>query len=217
MSRDLTTAMASGLAARVVNMLLLAEFEFDSGTIRMWSGVGTLTWNGHDYLGGGNLVGVSQYTETEDMQANGMGFMLTGIDASLISAAYNEEYQRRPCTLYIALLGDTTGGAGEMLFESGATILLESGDVRLLESGSSSAAVLADPYPWFRGYMNVMKIDRSGETASITLSAENEFIVLKQNRLRRYTSEDQRAEYPGDAGMDFAATIPDANVIWGKK
>jgi len=79
----------------------------------------------------------------------------------------------------------------------------------------SSGAVVADPYLIFSGRMDVMTIDDSGDTCDIALQAENRLIDLDRARSRRYTSEDQKIDYPNDKGLEFIADLQDKEIIWG--
>lgn len=120
MSRDLPLDMATAVATTgsvPYSLHLLAEFRFDSQTIGMWTGVGNLVYNSMIFVGGGNLVGVGAYEETQDLQAKGMVFTLSGVPLSLISIAENEPYQGRAMRLHLALLNpDRTINSAYRLF-----------------------------------------------------------------------------------------------------
>lgn len=79
----------------------------------------------------------------------------------------------------------------------------------------SSGALIADPYLIFGGRMDVMSISDSGETGSITLTAENRLIDLNRSRERRYTPEDLAIEFPADNSLRFVAALQNAQIIWG--
>lgn len=81
----------------------------------------------------------------------------------------------------------------------------------------STGAVIADPHLVFSGNMDQMEIEDQAETATLTISVENELIDLFKPRLRYYTSEDQKTQYPSDLGLDFIAFIQDAEVVWKDK
>jgi hypothetical protein len=80
--------------------------------------------------------------------------------------------------------------------------------------GSISAGV-ASAYKAFSGRMDVMTIEEAGDTCSITLTAESRLIDLERPRVRRWTSEDQKALYPGDLGFDFINSLQEAEIKWG--
>jgi hypothetical protein len=72
-----------------------------------------------------------------------------------------------------------------------------------------------DPYLLFKGRIDTMQIGESPETATINLTVENRMIDLERARVRRYTPEDQKLDYPNDKGLDFVASIQDTEVTWG--
>lgn len=79
----------------------------------------------------------------------------------------------------------------------------------------SSGAVVADPYLAFSGLMDVMTVDDNGETSDIIITAESRLISLERARDRRYTTEDQKIDYPDDKGLEFIADLQDKQIIWG--
>lgn len=80
----------------------------------------------------------------------------------------------------------------------------------------SSNAVVADPYVLFSGRMDLMNIDDSGEKANISVTAESRLIDLDRTRERRYTSEDQKIDFPNDQGLEFITDLQDKEIIWGR-
>lgn len=76
-------------------------------------------------------------------------------------------------------------------------------------------AVIDDPLELFSGIMDVMEIQESRETASLTVRCESDLIILQKSKLRRYTPEDQKIDFPDDKGLDFVASIQDAELLWG--
>lgn len=81
----------------------------------------------------------------------------------------------------------------------------------------SSGSVVADPTLIFDGRMDVMTIEDSGETCSISLTLESRLIDLERARVRRYTPEDQKINFPNDKGLDFVSDLTDKVVQWGGK
>jgi len=80
-----------------------------------------------------------------------------------------------------------------------------------IENGVTSA------YTLFRGRMDVMTITEGADTATIEITAENRLIDLERPRNFRYTSEDQKATYPDDFGLDYVADLQDKEILWGRK
>ena len=63
--------------------------------------------------------------------------------------------------------------------------------------------------------MDVMSIQESGEQATINITGESRLIDLEIARERRYTSEDQKIDFPDDKGLEFVADLQDKQIIWG--
>lgn len=203
--RDLDTQMEVAFTNGNTANALLAEFNFESETLYMWSGYGSLSYNGKTYLGGGNLVNISPYQETQELQAQGLQFSLSSIPATLISTALQESYQGRECRTYIATvnLGD-----GALLTEDGDYILLENGGKILIEGGVMSV------YRFFTGLMDTIDISDDGSESRIVLSAENILTLLKRRKASYYTHEEQIALYPNDLGFVFVPSLQDKEIIW---
>lgn len=75
--------------------------------------------------------------------------------------------------------------------------------------------VIASPVAIFKGRMDTMKID-IGKTATVTLTVENRLADWDRERVRRYTSEDQAAVYPGDKFFDYVPRMQDVTLKWGR-
>ncbi|TXH19018.1 MAG: hypothetical protein E6R03_01225 [Hyphomicrobiaceae bacterium] len=204
MSREITEAVAAQATADSLVPFLLGAAEFDSGTVRMWSGIGNLIWDGETWLGGGSLLGISEISETREIEARGTSITLSGIPSALLSVALAEDYQDRPLKLWLGFL--TPESWGDFSSEFGD-------DFSRRYSGGE---VIADPVLLFSGRMDVMEISESGETAQITIGVENRLIDLRKVRERRFTPEDQKSVYPDDKGFDFVPVIQDAPLLWGR-
>lgn len=134
--------------------------------------------------------------------------------------------------------GNTYTGTGSLLGISG----LEENDdlsapgVNITLSGLDSAIVslaLQEPYQnreckihigsdgdtleVFSGFMDVMSIDDSGDSCSISVSIESRLIILDRKSAFRYTQETQEARYPGDTFFSYVADLADRQIVWGRQ
>lgn len=107
MSRDLEPDLVTEITAPVLRPVMLFEAFFDGGTVRFWNGLGELTALGNTYTGSGNLLSVSDFEETQDLNAQGITLTLSGIPSNLLSVALGEDYKSRECNIYIGALDDT--------------------------------------------------------------------------------------------------------------
>jgi hypothetical protein len=106
MTRDLTADMQAEVVKTVLQPCFFFEAEFDSGTLRLWTGIGPITWNGVEWTGAGSLIGLSELTESQELKAVGFTITLSGISSSIISIALAEDYQGRPVKVWVGAMND---------------------------------------------------------------------------------------------------------------
>ena len=90
----------------VARPALLVELHFVAETMFLWSGVGTLTWNGSAWLGVGTLGRVGSIEETLDVRAVGSRFELSGVPSDLLTHVMTEPLQNRPVLLWLAFFDE---------------------------------------------------------------------------------------------------------------
>jgi hypothetical protein len=207
MSRDLSQVTIENLEEDVVYPFFAVELLFDGdNTLRMWTGVGTLTLeDGTEWVGVGSILNVSAIEETAEMAVKGATITLSGVSSEALSLALSEPYQGRVCNIYFG-----TFSIGKILQEDGAFILMEDGSKILLENTSTGFNQI------FSGYMDQMNITDGGDTATIELMVENRLIDLERARVARFTSGYQKSIYPGDLGFDFVEDLQDKDIVWGR-
>lgn len=86
----------------------------------------------------------------------------------------------------------------------------------LLGAMDSTNSVISSPVIIFSGFMDTMTIQDGAETATIAVAVENRLIEFQRNRIRRYTAEDQKIDYPTDKGLEFVAEIAEKEIVWGR-
>ena len=75
--------------------------------------------------------------------------------------------------------------------------------------------------------MDTMTISEGAETSSISINVENKLVAFERTKVRRYTAEDQKIDYPlklangndnpnYDAGFEFVTSIVEKEIIWGR-
>lgn len=205
--RNLTPEMIADFTAGVVYPAFLIDMFFDSGTLRLWTGYGTLSWGGNNYTGGGNLIGISAVEETQELQAKGMAVTLNGISSSIISLALAEKMRGRPFRLYLASVNTT--GYVELEDDTGRIELEDGTGYMALEN-----SIFINPYRLFSGLMDYAEFSDNGETADIRLTVENILITGQRANNYRYTAEEQKRRFADDAGLDFINQLQDKEIVW---
>ena len=192
MSRALPAAVETALQQTRLREEVLVFFDFDSGEVRFWSGVGDLTIaRGTDadgtYTGSGNLGSVGPIKESTGMEATGREYTLSGIPTELVSIALGEHYQGRACKMWLAYFDVETN------------------------------ALIGAPVRVASDRLNLMSIVEGGDTASIAVTAESKLIDMSRpHNPLYYTDEDQRGLFAGDRGFEFVPAMQEATILWGK-
>jgi hypothetical protein len=166
---------------------MLVKINTSGGDVRIWTGIGDLTYDSEAYIGTGTLVGVSAVSERTDLSANGVTLSLSGVPSDLISTALGQMQQGRACTVWMDLLNISTG------------------------------AIINNPYELFAGFSDVTIITEQAETATITIQAENRLVDLERPRIRRYSDEDQKSDTANvaDIGFEFVPGLQDKVLKFG--
>ena len=205
MSRDLSTGVSDALEDDVIYPFTAVELQFDGGNvIRLWTGVGTLVFQGNSWTGAGELLDISSIEETAEIAAKGATITLSGVPSSVLSLALSEPYQGRIGKVYLGLFKTAF-----LLKESTDFILLEGGDKINLESQDTSLTEV------FSGFMDRMTIDEQADSSTIGLSLENKLVTLERVRTARYTNEFQKSIDNTDRGLEYVESIQLKDFVWG--
>lgn len=184
--RNVNSAALAALQSGHVRPFYLVSMQCTTGMLYVWSGVGTITWNGHDWLGLGHFGGISPVTATSEVSAENITLTLSGVDPSMVEIALNEVRQNFPVEVWLGFLDD-------------------------------NGQVITDPVKCFSGHCDVPTVQDSGETCSLSITAENPLVDLERATNRRYTHDDQQLTRVGDKGFTFVAGLQQWNGKWGKK
>ncbi len=135
MGRTVTAAAKTESQAGVARPIALVKLEFDSGSLRLWSGRGDITFNSEVYQGVGHLGELSAIEEGAEARAFGVAMKLSAIPASHISIALIEDVQGRPASVWLGFLDDNYVLVGDpvLVFKGRMdTIDVEIGDTATL-------------------------------------------------------------------------------------
>ena len=182
----MTSDMLAAIQSQNIRPALFVAMQFASGWAYMWSGVGSVVWNGHTWLGVGTLGTVSVIEEGANVQARGITLTLGGIDPAMLAEALQETQLGLPVLVYLGLF-----------------------------SASSPPGLISDPITSWAGRMDQPTIEVTGQTATISISCENKMLDMNVAVDRRYTQEDQQCDHPGDLGFQFVASIQAQTIYWG--
>jgi len=74
----------------------------------------------------------------------------------------------------------------------------------------------ANPVEVFGGLMDVMTIQDSGESSTISLTVESRLVELERIRPFRYTDKNHKLRYPTDDFFSFVPALQDREIVWGR-
>tara|TARA_R100000655_G_scaffold77938_1_gene117263 strand:- start:5011 stop:5658 length:648 start_codon:yes stop_codon:yes gene_type:complete len=182
------TSLVNRLGQDHSDLFYAVKMEFDSGTLRFWSGTGDFVLDtgasnaDETYTGAGSLLTVSAIEDDTEATSKGMSLSLSGMNSTVNNYALTEEYQNRPITVY---LGFMNGG------EAVGKLVM------------------------FKGRMMNMTINDGPSSSTITLEAENRLLDLEKPSNYRYTKETQNELFAGDLGLNFVEVLQNAQLNWG--
>ena len=136
MSRTIPATLIASTTAPQLNPFYATSLDFDAGTVRYWTGYGTITINSATYAGIGALSSISTIEETEDLSARGLTIDLTGVPNDLVAAALTEPYQGRTAAVRFGTLNADTGAVIESI-----TIFSGRMDTMLISNDGKSATI----------------------------------------------------------------------------
>ena len=188
MSRNGVTATYVSSSVSLVQPYIAAYMDFSGSAVRVWTGNATKSFS--DDFGGGNYGGVGKFgtlsAVTETTEVSAKGINLT------LSGIPVEDY--------VALaLSDNYRGRQVAVY----LILF------------NTAMTTYEQITLFRGKMNQIIINESGETFSVTVQCESRLIDLNRPIDIRYTDEAQKELYPTDKGLEFVAAMANKSIYWG--
>lgn len=107
-------------------------------------------------------------------------------------------------------------GISSALLSAALTENYQGRDITLYFGTFDSSGNINDtPYILFKGRMDIMNISENGDNSIINITGESRLIDLEVPRVRRYTSQDQKIDYPNDKGLQFVADLQQKQIIWG--
>ncbi len=185
----MTDAFRAALGAPVLYPALFVSVTFSTSTLNVWTGIGTLSWDGiTDWHGIGTLLGISTIEDGSGVEARGTAIELSGLDADLLADCENDYQLGLPFTIYLGLFDSPPEQGGNLI---------------------------PLPIVVWTGATDRPILKPSAETFSITISGETRLLDLNVAADRRYTQQDQQALWPGDLGMMFVSSLQERTDWWG--
>lgn len=95
--------MLTAIQATVLRPAIFVQMTFATGTVYMWTGSGSISWNSHSWVGVGSFGSISTVDEGNNVEAKGVVLTLSGIDSSLLADTLQEFQSGAPVSAYLGL------------------------------------------------------------------------------------------------------------------
>lgn len=181
--RDLSPDFAAAVASAEITPATLVFLDFAGDPVRIWTGLGPLEWAGETWQGIGSFGSVEPVEEYSDIRSGAVGLALNSVPNTTLYTLKDLVFKGRTAEVWLALF-DPAAGPAELI---GVELML-------------------------RGTMDVLKLHRTPDKSTITLSIINELSRLRDTWGALYTDPHQQALYPGDTSLRFVASMQDLQI-----
>lgn len=175
MTRPMDSAIAAQLDEPWLNPVFFVELVFDDGTLHLHNSLGDIAWGDYTWTGTGDFSAIDMIEERADGSPAGTVLRLSGVDATLLTEAFAEDYMGRPVTIYFSVKDATTGALVATPFElfSGQMDQMRviTGETSVIELVVESELILFDSSPlrWFSD--SQLQVDYAGDLGFQYLAA----------------------------------------------
>lgn len=101
MPRNVDPSIIAALQQPNLQMAVFVSMAFKTGTVNIWSGAGTVSWQGITWTGIGSLLGLEGFEEGTTVMARGITITLSGLDPTLLADAMTDFQLGLPVTVYL--------------------------------------------------------------------------------------------------------------------
>lgn len=105
--RNLDPTLLAAMESGFIMPVFFAMLTFRTSTRYVWTGAGSISFNGQTYLGIGSLGQVGGVNEGVQVKAEGTSVTLSGIDPALLNECMTDIQLGAPATLWFGLMTNT--------------------------------------------------------------------------------------------------------------
>ncbi len=100
--------MLAALSSGEIHPAIFAELGFATSTVRVWSGIGDISWNSQTWTGLGSLLSLSPMEDGATVEARGISVVLSGLDPDLLADCDSDYKLGLPARVYLGLMSGGT-------------------------------------------------------------------------------------------------------------
>lgn len=194
MSKTIDSLVQASLDGKNFTGVILARLHFGATTYRYANTYQSIYWDetgggDQEYIGLGNLAGITPLTETNELGAQTIQLTVSGVPNNSITEAFSDNYINQPVYIWYATLDPTTYS---------------------VEGGQNGPILI------FAGRMDFAAIE-FGETATITINATSRLADWERSRGGRFNDGYQRKNIdPTDRAFRYVRALQSKTITWGR-
>lgn len=191
MTRGLSSAQNTYLAGDALVAVTLIDIGINGGTDLAYTDAPfDIVYDGTTYEAQGNFMGISESSETADLQITNINLVISALDINNVRTLAKSEQINQNVSVYRTFLDPT--------------------DNSLIGDSAGDQAILI-----FKGKIAGYRITDANDTATITLEVSSQFANFNRKTGRRTNSASLQREHPQDFGFQYShETLQD--IRWGK-
>lgn len=192
MSRGLSANQNTYLAGNSLITVTLIEIGINGGSNKFYTDAPfDIAYDGDTYEAQGNFLGISESSETADLQITNINLVISALDINNVRDLCNSNQINQDVTIWKAFLDPT--------------------DNSLIGDSAGDRAIMI-----FKGKIAGYRIENAEDTATITLEVSSQFANFNRTSGRRTNLSSAQKFHPTDFGMQYShETLQD--IKWGKK
>jgi hypothetical protein len=196
MSRSLSPTFLAQLGSTgACRPVLFVELAFADNTLYLFGGVGKFTPAGPAY----SAAATFPYGQTW----TGLGWL-----AKVSTIPQTTKVQAQNVTLSLS------GIPSNLVLEAVGQVRISGSATVWLGFFDANGNLITDPVQLFAGALDVPTITDSGQTCTISITAENPLLLLNEAPARQFDDADQQIYSPGDLGFSFVDALGNLSLFW---
>ena len=192
MTRGLSANQNSYLAGDSLTSFTLIHISiYGASDLYYTDGPFDVTYNGQTYEAQGQFLGISETSETADLQITSINIIVSALDLTTVQTLANSNQINQDVEVYRVFIDPT--------------------DNSLIGDSAGDEAILL-----FKGKIAGYRIEDAKETATLTIEVNSQFTNFEKKNGRRTNLGSFQKEHPTDFGMQYSHE-PLLDIKWGKK
>lgn len=184
--KTVSIAVEAALLSKSMRYGFLAEIVTAAGTVRCWSGAGTLSYNGQSWVGLGVLGRITGMGETAEVRTTETRYELSAIsNNAALSEFLDSPIRGNLAKAWFAVMDD-------------------------------QGVVIPDPIQIDETLLDTATVSTAEDLMStLVLIGTSAIFDFRRGKSLAITNEQQQLDYPGDTGFDRIPTeVADKTVPW---